>query len=337
LPAILGHKEYQQGRKIEGQMRRSRTSVVLALVLVVVSTVASVPGSAAGPAQPQLDGVDPDAVVMRVSLQANGDATWALSYRVRLDGENATDAFESLAADVEANETAFTAPFRDGMERTAASAENATGREMAIENVSVSTARETLPKEYGVVTYRFTWTGFTAVDGETLRAGDAIAGLFLDSDTTLVVTWPDSYRLASASPEPAQRKQTAVTWTGPTKFGSNEPSLTVEPAPETTSGGESPTESTAASADGGGVSPWLVVAVVALLAGVAGAVWYRRQETEGEAVAESDGDDGEDGTGDESESDVGDDEPPSELLSNEERVLQLLDDRGGRMKQQQVA
>jgi uncharacterized membrane protein len=34
---------------------------------------------------------------------------------------------------------------------------------------------------------------------------------------------------------------------------------------------------------------------------------------------------------------TGTDEPPEELLSNEERVLKLLDEEGGRVKQQAVA
>ncbi|MDG5778625.1 hypothetical protein VB773_03495 [Haloarculaceae archaeon H-GB2-1] len=305
----------------------------LVVLLVGSLALASVPVGGATSATPQIEGVDSDAVVMRVGIQPNGTATWSLSYRVRLDDQNATDAFESLAADIEANETAFTDPFGDGMTRTAASAENATGREMAIRDVSIETTRESLPKEYGVVTYRFTWTGFAAVDGETLRAGDAIGGLFLDSETTLVLTWPDTYRLSGpASPEPTQQKATAVTWTGPLEFGSDEPSVTMAPATETTSGSAT---TSVGGGDGGGISTTaLLGGLVALLVGVAGVGWYLRGSGDGGAVPSPDA---ESGAADEETTDDEPAEPPSELLSNEERVLKLLEDRGGRMKQQEVA
>ena len=142
---------------------------------------------------------------MRVSVAPDGDASWAVAYRVRLDDENTTTAFESLRADVAANGSRYAEPFASRTGATAAAAENRTGREMAVRNVSVTATRRQLPAEYGVVTYRFDWTGFAATDGDRLQLGDALAGLFLDDRTTLPVAWPAPYEPTAVEPEPDER------------------------------------------------------------------------------------------------------------------------------------
>jgi len=173
--------------------------------------------------------VDPDAVVMRAAVGADGTAEWTVEYRLRLDDDNATAAFESLREDVEANRSAFTARFADGMRRTVWSAENATGREMALENVTVGAERQTFGQEYGVVTYRFGWTNFARTDGDRLRAGDALSELFLDSETTLVLAYPDDYAVENVRPRPTENRTDAAVWRGPVDFGPGEPRLVVAP------------------------------------------------------------------------------------------------------------
>nr|WP_101295035.1 hypothetical protein [Halegenticoccus soli] len=226
------------------------------------------------------------------------------------------------------------------MDDTAAAAAAATGREMAIENVSVSAEIRQLPREYGVVVYRFEWIGFAAVDGDRLVVGDALDGFFLDPGSRLLISWPAGYALGDVSPPPDERRETAVVWDGPTDFG-GQPRLVV--------------------ADGGSpVSlPVLLAAALALVGGVS-AVWWTRRRHDGRlrlrgdaarrpagrkstadgqssAAGRSDANGGaggrERGGG---ESGGGDDGPPPELLSNEERVLRLLERNGGRMKQQTV-
>jgi len=301
--------------------------------------------------------VDPDAVVMRADVGTDGTAEWTVEYRLRLDDDNATAAFESLREDVETNASAFTARFADGMRRTVWSAENATGREMALENVTVDADRQTFGQEYGVVTYSFGWTNFATTDGDRLRAGDALAELFLDSETTLVLAYPGEYTVESVQPRPSENRSDAVVWRGPVDFGPDEPTLVAAPGGETNDG----------------VLRMVAGGIVLLLALVAGG-WLVRQRREversgGEITPQADasgdrdapdptdregGDDGgaADGSdetaaaaGDDSEESSADDEsadeggtsePPEELLSNEERVLKLLNESGGRIKQQRI-
>jgi hypothetical protein len=284
--------------------------------------------------------VDPDIVVMRADVRESGDAAWTVDLRVRLASENETAAFESVQDDVEANASAFTGQFGTGMNRTVRSAENATDREMALANLTVSATIEGTPQRYGVLTYRFTWENFAGVDGDRLRVGDALSGFFLDSESSLVLAWPDGYERTSVTPPPDQSSSDSVTWNGRTSFGPEEPRLVV---------------STGTSASGlpGTMLLAAVVAVAALLAGgwlVAGRL---REDDSGEplgddaggasAATDTAGGSGTDadGTGaageDTAESDDEATEPPEELLSNEERVIKLLEANGGRIKQQQIA
>jgi hypothetical protein len=284
----------------------------------------------AGPTAPGADdalgqAVDPDSVRMTVALQPDGDARWTVTYRVLLSDDNETAAFESLRDDVRANPGNYTSRFGDRMRSTARVAENATGREMAVRNVSVTAEKQELGRSYGILEYTFEWTSFAVVDGDTVRAGDAVAGLFLDGKTTLVVRWPEGYGLVTARPDPTPSvgDDRSVGWAGPVDFQSDEPVVVVREG----------------AGDGGGdggasglpTSALAAVAVVAvgLLAAVA---WYRR----GETAAAGDGADAPDGTGGSGDTGGTDGEPPEELLSNEEKVLKLVEERGGRLKQQEV-
>ncbi|PSQ30478.1 hypothetical protein BRD06_01810 [Halobacteriales archaeon QS_9_67_15] len=174
--------------------------------------------------------VDPDVVLLRADVRADGTAEWTVEFRVRLDDENETAAFESVQSDVEADPSSFTSQFATGMERTVSSAENRTGREMASENVTVTATKEQLPREYGVLTYRFTWTNFAGVDGNRLRVGDSLSGFFLDSQSSLVLAWPSGYETQSVTPGPDERGNHSVTWRGSADFGPNEPRVVVSPA-----------------------------------------------------------------------------------------------------------
>ncbi|WP_336336256.1 helix-turn-helix transcriptional regulator [Haloarcula brevis] len=270
--------------------------------------------------------VDPDVVVMTADVAPDGTADWTVAYRIRLDDDNATQAFEDLRADVRADSSAYTDRFRDRMQRTAGAAENTTGRGMAIENVTVSAREETFGQTYGVVTYRFRWTNFAAVSGDRIEIGDALSGLFLDAETSLTVRWPADYRADSVAPAADERGNGSVTWRGQQEFGASEPRVVVSPGD---AGGDS-------GANGllvGGVLALVGIAVAAYALKRYGAFGGGEQAEPPASMVDSDDSEAETAAG--TDADAG--EPPAELLSNEEQVLQLLESNGGRLKQQQVA
>ncbi|WP_152041764.1 DUF7345 domain-containing protein [Salinigranum salinum] len=362
--------------------RARRIGAFLLTVAVVCAAVGSMPATVLatehgsgglGAAQLGNAGIEPDGVLLRVDLRDDGSARWTVEYRIRLNDENTTAAFTSLRDDIAANETAYTATFGERMASTARAAENTTGREMRVENVSVSTARQQLPQEYGVVTYRFTWQGFATTTGDVIEAGDALAGLFLDQRTTLVVAWPDGYGVTAVDPTPDERRDDAVVWAGPTDFDAGQPALTLSTAAtdRTSTDGETSGGAGAGGEDGDGsgdgtTAPLALVGGAAVLAiGVAAAVAWRRLRGRDGGVTLS-GPSDTDSVGDEAgQSDAagagsaadsaergeteastetadgaaeGTPDPwADELLSNEERVLALLEHNDGRMKQQTIA
>lgn len=326
---------------------RRAAILVAAAVVVTAGTV----GSAGAVRPPSQVDIDADSVSLRADVQADGDAQWTVTYRLRLDDDNATAAFEQLAADIESDPSPYLDPFTQRMERTAAGAANATGREMSIRNVTVETRRESQPQvAFGVVTYRLEWTNFAAVDGERVRAGDAIDQLFLDSRTSLRLIAPEGYVVDSATPEPTREEGIEVVWQGQRDFDAGEPRVLFVPARDTPTptsaggadgdegdgGGDgTPASGETPAGDGDGMPLFAVLAVLVVV--LLGGVWVvaRRGDVTLPAVLGTDDagpDTGATGTGA-----SGDDGPPPDLLSNEEQVLQLLDENGGRMKQQAVA
>lgn len=300
---------------------RAIAAVMVALLVVggtlhVVATALPPPGGDAD--------LDPEQEFIRIELHPNASATWTIEYTYRLTG-NRSAAFDDLQADIRSNRSKYRNSFRRTVGESVSHAENATGREMAMRDVSVRTRRQTVGSPVGIVAYRFRWTNFSKSNGSRLQAGDAISGLLLDERTRLEIAWPTGYERRSVSPSPPDEQESgAVAWTGPKNFADDEPRLelvrtngTTATAP-TASGSRGPA-GTAGSGPSGAVGPLgttglaLAGAVFVLLGSLA---WVARHR------------------GGDVESEPGDDEAiPAELLSNEELALRTLREHDGRMKQ----
>ncbi|AXG08527.1 helix-turn-helix transcriptional regulator [Haloplanus rubicundus] len=320
-------------------------SAVLLLSLVagpVLGAVTSAPSSSStaqlGGGAVSQQGVDTDSVRLIVSVAENGSATWTVQYWTRLDDENTTAAFESLQRDIESNPSNFSDRFASRMRSTVRASENATGREMSATDFDVQ-AETRAPPDYGVVVYTFRWDGFAAVDGDTIRVGDAIEGLFLDERTRLVIEWPDSYATNDIAPAPDERRDDAAVWRGAeTSFVSGEPSVVLRPASTVTTtadggaggdgsdggGGDGDGGATTPSSDGGSMLPLVGLGLLF----VVGAVAWRYRDRFGENADDADGT--------ETPAANGGDADDEDLLSNEERVLQFVREQGGRVKQQEI-
>jgi|AntDeeMinimDraft_4_1070355.scaffolds.fasta_scaffold00018_33 uncharacterized membrane protein len=296
---------------------------------------------------------DADDVRLTVDVDDGGTATWTVEYWKRLDDDESTTAFESIEADVEENPQEYIDEFAASMDDTVASAANSTGREMAANNYTVSTRTESIPQEYGVLTYSFEWSGFAAVDGDRLEIGDAISGFFLDDQTRLVVAWPEEYELVDVQPEPTETREASVLWQGSqTSFVGDEPRAVVSTDPG--GAGEIGEESSLPLVPlGAGLTGAVLIVILWFLytrglsdegadgtstAGDAATV----EQTQPTPAAATESDPAEaDQQADAPETTAtpeadADESPPSELLSNEERVVRLLEQHGGRLKQQQV-
>lgn len=283
---------------------RAFTGMVLLLSAMLL--LAGIPG-AAGSALETNDLPEPDRIEMQIDIQDAERATWTIEYRYRLATETDEAAFENLSADIEADEAAYRDNFVARMDQTVQAASEATNREMNIENVSLETETRSLPQEYGIVRYQFEWTEFAASDANRILVGDAISGLFLEEQASLQITWSDRYELDAVSPEPDEERDDRVRWRGPIEFSSDEPRLELSDVRDA----------------GMPISPPILLGgVIAGTALIGVGVWLYRDRQVAEPVEE--------------EVSTAPPQEPMELLSNEEQVLRVLEERGGRVKQQEV-
>ncbi len=307
---------------------------IAVLVAVLVSGTAVSPAMGAsgfGTAPAQVGDLEADLVTITADVNANGTATFRIRYAIRLADENESQAFEAVATDIQENESRYLDRFGDRMNATVDAAASATDREMAIGDFAVeANTSSSFGPEYGLVTYSATWNGFAAVSDSQIRVGDAVEGLFIDSDTQFRLTWAESLTATSVDPEPSDQTATSVVWEGPLEFQDEQPAVilveqtTAPPAVETTE--DTPT--TTDEPDDGGL-PFLPIAGIGVIIALGwGWLWNRGRSEPSQTASEGDLE----GSSSESDEAV----PPSDLLSNEERVEAYLESVGGRAKQQEI-
>ncbi|SEW24657.1 helix-turn-helix transcriptional regulator [Natrinema salifodinae] len=334
--------------------------VLLWVLVVVVCSFALVPSqvAAASVADPdtgaqraalqddqaeELNLEDADQINIDVFITENGTAQVTVDYQFLLNEENSSEtAWNELESDIDSNSDAYADAEHEKWNETLVEGENRTGREeMEISNVTVTTDRDTAPRDIGHATVTFEWSSFALVELNRIEAGAALSGFTLDDGTALQFRWPDDYSVyvdegePQVDPTPSDDPDGSVVWNGDeTTFTDEQPRIVLIEDGNTS---EEP-----AGTDEGPAMPWAIVALaLALLATVGAAGWLLGRRRPGGGVEAGNGAQAEtahrtDGaTGGESESD-GPDGPPPELLSNEERVLRLLQERGGRIKQQEV-
>ena len=297
-----------------------------------------------------------DYTEFRIEVIGNGSARWTFHYERRLTNDSETERFRTFADRFEENETQLYDDFRRQANALAAAGENETNRSMdAVAFSRTADIEEELgtSTSTGVVEMSFTWAGFASQDGDRVVVGDVFEdGLYVGPDQTLVVSAGDGLAFDAVSPagEPSGgslETSDTVTWTGEQRFTDNRPRIVLAPADavttETTTDGERTASNgsdgaDATTADSGAdtlVSDALpVLALVAALAlGVVAVVALRRNGTllgdDGSAAAGK-------GETDSPDAEAGPAAPAvesEELLSDEDRVVKLLNENGGRMKQ----
>ncbi|WP_128476780.1 helix-turn-helix transcriptional regulator [Halorussus pelagicus] len=287
--------------------------------------------------------------VMHITLRENGDARWNVTARYHLADNNETEAFRQLASEYEdgRSQSGLTTPtFERVVERVNAES----NRSMELREVGRSAAIRN-DGSVGVLTLSFTWTNFTQLTDNKIVLGDVFwVGSdtwlpTLSEDQTLVITVPSDYYILGASPSGGQIVNgTVLRYEGPQEFTRGDFEVTYSPK---SIGTPTPSEGFFP----GGSSLFGLVAVFVLLTGSFGAYALAQRRdvdpTPATGSSSGSGDDSpasatetqtSDGVeGDSADADDGDsDEPAPELLSDEERVLRLLRDNDGRMKQGQI-
>ncbi|WP_435094510.1 DUF7345 domain-containing protein [Halorubrum sp. N11] len=350
--------------------RRDRTVRSIAALLVAACCVAAVAFAAPAGAQttgvPQTDDQpEPDNTITRIDLAADGSGTWEITLRTRLENESAVTEYERFQAQFRANTSRYLDPFADRMTGVVAAANDSADREMRAIDFEADTSIQEVPRRWGVVSFRFTWTGFAAVDGDAVVVGDVFdGGFFIGDDDALAISAPDGYAIADASPTPDQIDDGVVEWRGREDFADGRPSVRAAPATGVgDEGGNAGRDSSGADA------PISAVALVGLLlAGVFVVAFAVRTgrlalgddsdspaaspSRQGGVAAKQSAEDEQvatvsEGSGDRtpapteeralaSEESADSSDPDPTLLTDEDRVERALREEGGRMKQSDV-
>lgn len=302
-------------------MAGSRFSVAGAFVLLLV-LAAPLMGTGLAQTTPETDHT-----VTRVEVHPNGSATWTVRIRTRLTTRDDVNDFEVFQGRFRRNTSRYLDPFGNRVRGTVAGAANATGREMAATDFSASTSVQTLPRRWGVVTYRFRWTGFARAGEDRLVVGDVFqGGFFIAENDSLVVSAPQGWTVESVSPDPAATENGTVRWQGRRDFPDNRPRVVLVPDSGGASDGTADSAPTAtpvgSSGDGGsaglpGVSGVVALAALVVVSVFVGLGAFVRHRARGRGKSPN-------STG------------TLEPMSEEQRVLELLERNDGQMRQADI-
>ena len=265
------------------------------------------------------EGVTEPTTTFEVALQPDRSADWTVTVTYDLQTDDQQAAFDELATAYQ-DGTATVGPTASLYENLAAQADEATGREMEIEDQSYDAVRRGTT---GRLELSFTWTAFLAAeDEERLVFNDVLStpsGTWLSTlgeNQVLRITTPRGYAITSAS-EPFADNTVEIE--GPRRFDSDDHIRIIFEE----------------SVFGAGAIRFVGVAVIlaAMIIGVA-LLLNRSDRAVRERVLPGDGDDAAAPTATTEE--PVDTDPPEEdlsLLADDERVERLLERNGGRMRQ----
>jgi hypothetical protein len=292
---------------------------------------------------------------VNVEVYENGSARWTFTYFTPALNESEKSEFQAFADRFEFEETDLWSNFQGRADRLTSAGTEATGRNMTASGFEREASLGEMGNR-GEVTMSFMWSGFAQVEDSRVVVADVFDGVFyLGPDQWLILQAGPGLTLVEeeVAPDPDERsaESDSVPWFGDSQFTDNRPRVvfTTDDQP----GSDGPT-TTGAGGDGDGDSDdelsMALVGLVVLVVGLgAGAAW--RSGMFG-STATDDADDGGGATTTSSAAETTDDDgavgggstaagtgpavTDEELLTDEDRVLTLLEDNGGRMKQANI-
>jgi len=333
--------------------------LVTALASVGALGVAADAQAVAGP-QPQSTPEEFDGTLFRLTVYENASARWTVQHSRPLN-ESEIEQFQRYAAEFRQEETSTYTDFRQRARNLVAFGEDATGRSMNATGFSKDASVRELGQTRGAIEMSFVWTNFARTDGDRVVVGDVFeGGMYVGADQRLQINRGPTLAFASAEPDPDSMAvqgdlaaSESVTWVGEVRFADQRPYATFQPREAATGdvgtagGGDGSADesgTTPAEGDAGGMMPMLLAGGVVLLLLAVGLAWYGgyvpsspdglldRQSGESGDTGGAGGDVDGGGAGGAATAAAAK-VPDEELLSDEDQVLHLLDENGGRMKQ----
>ncbi|MFB6282661.1 MAG: helix-turn-helix transcriptional regulator, partial [Halobacteria archaeon] len=320
------------------ELRKIRFISALVLVLILFSSVSA---SAA------IVDTEPKNIKYVIDVHPDGDATWQIKMVWRLDESYNTAGFRDFQRNWKEGNVSVFDKLQERITPLVNESSTKTGREMKISNFSRDVYREKSSNgNLGVVSASFEWSNFADIENYKVEIGDVFSegGLFLTNGTTLAVTYGGNMSVNQTNPVPDGRSDGELTWAGRRAFGDGKPSVTF-----TRKGYSKP------GTDVGSMVPIVpIVSIGLLILVVVGFVVLRhrvkdedeleegkspagakhRSDVNAEEATPPDTDIQEGGSVESEETDDGDvSSLDEELLTDEDRVVRMLEREGGRMKQ----
>jgi len=351
-------------------MNRRLGSCLLGLVLVTALASVGALGvvadaQAAASPQPQSTPEEFDGTLFRITVYENGSARWTVQHSRPLNNSEIAD-FERYAEEFRQTETSTYTDFRNRSRNLVAFGEDATDRSMNATAFSKDAYVRELGQTQGSIEMSFLWTNLARTDGGQVRLGDAFeGGMYVGANQRLEINRGPELAFANVEPDPDSMAppgdvsgSDSVTWTGEARFLDQQPHVVFQP--RESAGGELTTaaagdgaasggdgangadQGTPARGDAGGMMPVILAGGVVLLLLAGGVAWYGGYVPSGSGgiLDRPSGDDGASGSTDVDAGGGGGaatagaaQVPEEDLLSDEDRVLHLLDENDGRMKQ----
>ena len=303
--------------------------ILVSIALLLVMSGIAVGVGAESPTIPDgsVDLTEPDrpVLVYDVSLAGDGSAEWNVSIFFPTENETEEVAYRRVAAEFEDDDGDDYLPIAP-FEASADDASEALNRSMSIHGVERTTSES---DAVGILSLTFTWSGFAHVDDPYLSVGDVFSATqepwltSLNEDEYLLIHPPDGYQVEDSGMKLANRTMWEA---GPADL--TESSLQGRYIQESaTANGGSPLSMAVLGGLGAGMALLLLFLGTAYQRG-----WRPFDVREGSDTAALDEEptDTAEGVSDEKPEEDG---PDLSLLSDEERVLQLIEAEGGRMKQ----
>lgn len=308
-----------------------------------------------------------DRTIFIITVRDDGSAEWRFRYEQRLETEAEIEDFETYADRFNDEETETYRNFRERAIALVDVGSEATGRQMAAEGFERHARIEERPPagdSFAVIEMSFDWTRFAVADDGRVTVGDVfVDGLYVGPDQQLRFQRGPSLRFESATPEPdstasgSLADSETITWLGEQSFADREPRIVLGEHVDDTAQNETDESTVLSNGDAGADDPTagnsdrsvllLVALGLVVLLGSSAAFAYRRDlptgssngtesapteppldtPTDTESVSS-----GASGVTD-AEADSPDPVTDTDLVSDEQRVINLLEERGGRMKQ----
>ncbi|MFC3958421.1 helix-turn-helix transcriptional regulator [Halovivax cerinus] len=291
-----------------------------------------------------------DRTTFDISVAEDGSARWTFEYERTLESTEEVDNFEAYASRFESEETDLYTKFTEQATALVTDGQRYTDREMAATDFNRTARVERSVNTNGVVEMSFTWEGFAATESGRVVVSDVFeGGFYIMADQKLRIRAGDGLAFDQVYPDPEARfpelhERDQVVWRGEREFISGRPYVVLVPEESAGATGEQDSISTPVAIGG-------AIVGLGLVAGLALAVARRHRypdifaslpspfETQETATGDEGGpppaDTGaarEPGQGTDSTSPISD----AELMTDEDRVVSLLTENGGRMKQVQI-